>query len=122
MQDVLGENRLEELHPRPNSAFAVQVIDETNSYSYATMSKLRLAIARQEWRHGAKRIAKGLGRNAILCAPATDQETGDRREVSQNGVGIACIWMVCGIQWFPGHRGGGCAMINRDQISETIWE
>jgi hypothetical protein len=53
-----------------------------------------------------------------LGALATDPSTVEVYEISQNGVRTACIWMVKGIPWFPGHRGGKLAMVNQHQVKE----
>jgi hypothetical protein len=118
MRDVLGDIQEEELPGCPNRALGTQVIKEANPHSYATMPKLQLAIARLKWHYGVNWVVQEFRRNPELRALATDPETGKAHEISQDGVRTACIWMIRGIPWLPGHRGGRCAMVNGDQIEE----
>ena len=88
----------------------------TNPHSCGREAKQQRAMCRlkwkavwNEWCENSGRIRWKWGEQGPTC-----RETAHVHEEAQNGVMTACLWLVGGIRWFAGRRGGRCSVANQD--------
>ena len=77
---------------------------------------MQQVIARLKWEHGLHYVVSAFKTNPVPRELATDLETGIVHGMTQNGVMIACLWLVRAIPWFPVGPRGQCAMVNQDLV------